>query len=101
MQKEKNRRLPLSRTLDDTTPREVFRAHVIADTIRALRHHGALEIIQNDTRDAVAEELGVPALWLDAAQETGTVTLEALHEWREWEASVMRPFVERGKKAVA
>jgi hypothetical protein len=94
--KEK-RRLAVSTMLDASTPPEVLRAHAIRDTIAALVHHGAIELIQNDERDAIAAELGVPALWIDAAQEQHTVSLELLHEFGEWEARVLRPFVERGK----
>ena len=83
--------------LDATTPPEVLRAHAIRDTIAALRRHSKDFGLQNDERDAVAEELDVPALWIDAAMERDTVTLKNLQEWREWEARVIRPFVESGK----
>ena len=94
---KKKPRLCTSAMLDASTPPEVLRAHAIRDTIAALRRHNRDFGPQNDELDAVAEELHVPALWIDAAMERDTVTLELLHEWREWEARVMRPFVEGGK----
>jgi hypothetical protein len=96
MEKRKPK-LCMSAMLDATTPPEVLRAHAIRDTIRALRRHNAGFGLQNAERDAIAEELHVPAPWIDAAMERDTVTLELLHEWREWEARVMRPFVDGGK----
>ena len=93
----KKPRLCTSAMLDGTTPPEVLRAHAIRDTIAALRRHNEGFGLQNDERNAIAEELHVPALWIDAAMERDTVTLELLSEWVEWQARVLRPFVEGGK----
>ena len=91
--KKQKQRIPISRMIPDE-PREVLRAHTIADTLRALMRHGALPELQNDVRDAVAAELGVPALWIEAAigdlLQGPCVSLPLLHDWREWEARVLR-----------
>jgi hypothetical protein len=77
--------IPISRLLGaDVTP-DVLRAHAIADTVRALTRHAELDL-QNDARAAVAEELGVPELWLDAATGRETVTLDLLGEFQNWHA---------------
>lgn len=62
----------------------VLRAHAIADTIGALAKAGLLDHIEPDARDEVAAALRVPALWIHAALARQTVTLDLLHEWREW-----------------
>ncbi len=80
---------PISRLIPDAAP-EVLRAHTIADTIRALCNAGALDgPLQPEQRDAIAEELGVPALWIDAAQNTTRLNLDLLNEWREWAEALM------------
>ena len=80
--------IPISQLIPDAPP-EVLRVHAIADTIKALsRHEGCLDL-DNEHRDAVAEELGVPALWIDAATGRDTVTLELLDEWRQWHTRLL------------
>lgn len=85
--KEK-RNISVSQVIAPDAPPEVLRAHTIADTIKALCRHGAIEILDSAARNAVAKDLGVPALWLEAAQGEGIddprVDLDLLHEWREW-----------------
>ena len=74
----------MSGELSDAPP-EVFRAHVIADTIKALVDAGALDSpIQNVQRAKVAAALGVPELFIDAAQDRETVNLDLLCEWKDW-----------------
>jgi hypothetical protein len=92
------RRLAVSTMLDATTPPEVLRAHAIRDTIGAIRNHTGNFALQCDERDAIALELGVPALWVAVAMGRETVTLENLQEWRQWYERTIRPFVERGKE---
>ena len=63
--KKKQLTVPRSELILDAAP-GVLRAHTIADVLRALARHDALTW-STGARDAVAEELNVPALWLDAA----------------------------------
>ena len=75
--------------LDAEMPVAVLRAHVIAETIGTLCAHRVIDgPIQNDARNAIAVELNVPALWLEAAAartiDEPTVSLDLLEEYREW-----------------
>lgn len=98
MADKKKRRFPIpisAHLVDGGCARVVLRAHTIADTVRALHRAGVIEIMQADQRDAVAEELQIPALWLDAAQfegmETPRVSLDLLEEYREWKDALPAP----------
>lgn len=74
----------MSELLGDAPP-EVFRAHVIADTIKALVDAEALDSpIQNVERAKVAQALGVPELFIDAAQDGESVNLDLLCDWKDW-----------------
>ena len=89
--KKQQRKVSTSELILDAAP-AVLRAHAIADTVRALARHCSIDW-QNESRAAVAAELGVPELWLDAAvgdiRDTPTVSLDLLHEWADWKARVM------------
>lgn len=84
-------RVSTSAVIVDAPP-EVLRAHAIADTLRSLARHCHIDW-QNDHRAAVAVELGVPELWLDAAvgdiRDMPTVSLELLQEFADWKARLM------------
>lgn len=94
MRKKPKRSIPDTRLILDAHP-SVLRAHTIADTIRAVAQHTDW-MPQNAERDAIAEDLGVPALWIHAATERDTVTLDLLHEWREWHEGLVKHVDEKG-----
>lgn len=98
--KESLFRIPTTRLLSDgDVAPEVLRVHTIADTLRTLHQAGAIELLRGEQRTEVAEALGVPELWLEAAMGEGmsppTVSMDLLVDYEAWRTRVF------DRKAVA
>jgi hypothetical protein len=89
---KKKASISLSQSIAPDAPPETLRAHAIADTLRSVARHCEINW-QNDARAAVAQELGVPEMWLEAAlgdiRNEPTVSLDLLEEYRDWRVRVL------------
>ena len=93
-QKKQMLSMPDSRLLLDDHP-AVLRAYAIANTIAAVTRHTDW-MPQNEDRDAIAEELGVPALFIHSAMGRDTVTLDLLKDWADWHEQLTKHLDKEG-----